>query len=670
MIGFSQLKVAILDFENTSGIDKYDGLGKAMSNMLITDLKNNIHPRKIVFMERSQLNKILDEQNIQKSKNFDKSTAVNFGKLAGVDFVIIGSIYVLDKHCNITTRMVNVETSQITHSKEVDGSINNWMTLKSNLAQQFANAVNNPISIENSNQTTSEGVLVQYSKVIKAIDENNVEKAESMISMMKDLGVDFEYIDFLSEDVNKLKEQLKELELELEISVADPIGASNNFYESGDYINSIKYLKVGQNRLEKNDVGGIIYYNLLLHKSYAKLDINKALAYCDSILNIYPYFEVALQAKYETLYHNGQFTEALNIIKPIIIDNDNYANPYKYSDGDLFLNFIEDYKKKKGLSKKRLKGFNYDPRGHGFVVALVDNYDKQDMHPHKQYLPHDGFGQGYSQGHSFDVHLTWLIKCMKELYTFEEIIIFLENIYFHEFGYIENFERAKYPNDRRKGSYASYNTDSVGSLNSAGRHVKLYFAKNNQTYSGDYHSFLNIWDSSGQNKIQDKWTQKGPEDCPCELLVTEEDIKKNNNKKTTNYPREINSWDEFNLSYSIAWYYLKNNHPEKSINIFIKLSDYLIGTGNGGDYYHMTKINLGHAYLLSGDLLKAQEIYKKYKLTGDFTYSWELTTGQTNDYYNRTTIKERYLQDWEEFYNDGVLSKKDLILIKEELNIK
>jgi hypothetical protein len=208
-------------------------------------------------------------------------------------------------------------------------------------------------------------------------------------------------------------------------------------------------------------------------------------------------------------------------------------------------------------------------------------------------------------------------------------------------------------------------------LNSAGRHVKLYFAKNNQTYSGDYHSFLNIWDSSGQNKIQDKWTQKGPEDCPCELLLTEEDIKNNNNKKTTNYPREITSWDEFNLSNSIAWYYLKNNHPEKSINIFIKLSDYLIGdNGEVGDYYHMTKINLGHAYLLSGDLLKAQDIYKKYKLTGKFIYSWELTTGQTNDFYNKKSIKEFYLEDWTGFYNDGVLSKNNFILIKKELNIK
>ena len=54
LIGYSQsIKVAILDFENTSGKTEYDALGKAMSNMLITDLKNNIHPKKVDFFERA-----------------------------------------------------------------------------------------------------------------------------------------------------------------------------------------------------------------------------------------------------------------------------------------------------------------------------------------------------------------------------------------------------------------------------------------------------------------------------------------------------------------------------------------------------------------------------------------------------------------------------------------
>ena len=98
--GFAQsIKVAILDFENTSGKTEYDALGKAMSSMLITDLGDNIHPKKVEFFERSQLNKLLDEQNLQRSKNFDAKTAVDFGKLSGVNYVFVGSVFVMDGNC-------------------------------------------------------------------------------------------------------------------------------------------------------------------------------------------------------------------------------------------------------------------------------------------------------------------------------------------------------------------------------------------------------------------------------------------------------------------------------------------------------------------------------------------------------------------------------------------
>ena len=45
----NNIKVAILDFENTSNVSKYDGFGKALSNMLITDLKNFIHQRSYFY---------------------------------------------------------------------------------------------------------------------------------------------------------------------------------------------------------------------------------------------------------------------------------------------------------------------------------------------------------------------------------------------------------------------------------------------------------------------------------------------------------------------------------------------------------------------------------------------------------------------------------------------
>jgi curli biogenesis system outer membrane secretion channel CsgG len=74
-------RVAILDFQNISGITKYDGLGKAMSSMLISDIESNVSPKTLQLVERSQIQKILNEQNFQESGRVNKSTAVQAGKI-------------------------------------------------------------------------------------------------------------------------------------------------------------------------------------------------------------------------------------------------------------------------------------------------------------------------------------------------------------------------------------------------------------------------------------------------------------------------------------------------------------------------------------------------------------------------------------------------------------
>ena len=207
---YSQIKVAVLDFENTSTIEKYDGFGKAMSNMLLTDLKNNIHPRKVSFLERSQLNKILNEQQLQNTKNFDKNTAVTFGKLAGVKYVILGGIYVLDGVCNLNSRMVDVESSEIIYAKESNGKITDWLNLKTKLAEEVSLELNNPIEIEEdyTNVEVNEGTISQYSKVIELLENGELEEASNLLSVLTSIQPDFKYLDELKFDIEQLKEQV------------------------------------------------------------------------------------------------------------------------------------------------------------------------------------------------------------------------------------------------------------------------------------------------------------------------------------------------------------------------------------------------------------------------------------------------------------------------------
>jgi TolB-like protein len=212
-------KVAILDFENTSGKTEYDALGKAISSMLITDLANNIHPKKVEFFERSQLNKLLDEQKLQKSKDFDAKTAVDFGKLSGVNYVFVGSVFVLDGTCNFSSKLVDVQTSKILFAKEVSGKIEAWLQLKSQLAEAIASQLNNPITLDVSYKdlSTSLATINQYGKIITTMDGGDVEKAEQMRSLFEEANPDFKYYADIKEDIEELKKQVEKNTEEIEL---------------------------------------------------------------------------------------------------------------------------------------------------------------------------------------------------------------------------------------------------------------------------------------------------------------------------------------------------------------------------------------------------------------------------------------------------------------------
>ncbi len=80
--------IAVFDFENESlfGTDK---LGSAFADMLITQLMRS---NRFVLVERSRLDKILNEQALGQSGIITEETAAQVGKTLGVDVIIVGRI--------------------------------------------------------------------------------------------------------------------------------------------------------------------------------------------------------------------------------------------------------------------------------------------------------------------------------------------------------------------------------------------------------------------------------------------------------------------------------------------------------------------------------------------------------------------------------------------------
>jgi curli biogenesis system outer membrane secretion channel CsgG len=89
-IGISApLKVAILDFRNTSGYAGPWHIGGGVSDMLATALfKSN----KFDVIERERIGLIIKEQKFQQTDMVDENSAVEFGKLLGADVIITGNV--------------------------------------------------------------------------------------------------------------------------------------------------------------------------------------------------------------------------------------------------------------------------------------------------------------------------------------------------------------------------------------------------------------------------------------------------------------------------------------------------------------------------------------------------------------------------------------------------
>ena len=267
-------KVAILDFENTSGKTEYDALAKAISSMLITDLANNIHPKKVEFFERSQLNKLLDEQKLQKSKDFDAKTAVDFGKLSGVNYVFVGSVFVLDGTCNFSSKLVDVQTSKILLAKDVSGTIVNFLQLKSQLAEAIAIQLNNPITLDPSykDESTTLSTINQYGKILTTMDQGDVDKAEQMRSLFEETNPDFNYFKEIKDDIEELKKQVEKNTADIEV-----------LNKSGDLVINASTLEEYENNLKSDLLSKEKKFDVFVNmiKNHADVLISKPLPYGD-----------------------------------------------------------------------------------------------------------------------------------------------------------------------------------------------------------------------------------------------------------------------------------------------------------------------------------------------------------------------------------------------------
>ena len=181
---FAQEVISILYFDNTTKQAEHDWLCKGLADMLISDISK---APQIGVVEREALEKILKEHALALSGVTDQSQTVKMGKLLNAHTLIYGAFIVTNQQIRIDTKISEVETGAIKASLNVNGPLNEIISIEKKLAEKILGKliVNMPTDIA-PRDTDSVGALKTYYEGILFFDQGDYRKATTKFRKAKD----------------------------------------------------------------------------------------------------------------------------------------------------------------------------------------------------------------------------------------------------------------------------------------------------------------------------------------------------------------------------------------------------------------------------------------------------------------------------------------------------
>lgn len=128
-----KIRLGILYFDYLPE-DEYAQLRKGLAQMLITDLAND---EAFDVVERSRLEELIGELELQQTRRIDKSTAVKVGKLMGARYLVKGNIMMFAGQLHIDAHVMDVETGVNVEGFKARGKAEDFFEFQQNLSAEM-----------------------------------------------------------------------------------------------------------------------------------------------------------------------------------------------------------------------------------------------------------------------------------------------------------------------------------------------------------------------------------------------------------------------------------------------------------------------------------------------------------------------------------------------------
>jgi hypothetical protein len=130
------LTVAIFDFESKD--EGVRDLGPKVATLLNAHLSTDPH---IITVERTELEKVLGEQELGLSGTISPDTAANVGHLTGAKVLVTGRVFKADKELILVAKIIGTETSRVYGELVKGTAVASITDLSSELAKKIASTI-------------------------------------------------------------------------------------------------------------------------------------------------------------------------------------------------------------------------------------------------------------------------------------------------------------------------------------------------------------------------------------------------------------------------------------------------------------------------------------------------------------------------------------------------
>ena len=175
--------IAVFAFTNGGSYgqqkEDYDALERGMAGMLISELAANPALR---VVERENIQRLVDEQNLAASGRVDAQTASKIGKLVGARYAVMGDFIDLYGDFRVDVRVVNVETSEIIKTEKATLQREHLFDLVRTIAAALNKDLNLPalprqVSEQRMSRQVPTEALTFYSRALLYQDRGQRDKA-------------------------------------------------------------------------------------------------------------------------------------------------------------------------------------------------------------------------------------------------------------------------------------------------------------------------------------------------------------------------------------------------------------------------------------------------------------------------------------------------------------